>query len=154
MTTASKTTAAPIGGEILAMLDLIAAFSELLKHETSALKEADYAAVDMLQPEKKTLARRYHDQVQLLSSRKGDMPALDLALRERLIRARTQFTLLLSENMQALEASKNSAKRMAERILEIARESVVDERQTHYSAKGRTAAYKSATSSLSVNQEL
>lgn len=150
----TKTVRPALKTDILEMMDMIATFSEILNHETKALQASDYAAVDRLQPEKKLLARRYNDKVQALSTRKGEMMSLDLPTREKLVRARVQFTLLLADNMQALEAARNSAGRLVDRILETARQTVMDEKRTHYSSKGMSGAYKSATASLSMNEQL
>jgi hypothetical protein len=82
------------------------------------------------------------------------MDALDMSTREKIIRARTQFTAILNDNMRTLNATKNSAKRLVERILDAAQKSVIDDRQTHYSAKGKTASWKTATMALSLDQNM
>jgi len=152
MTKDQKKTA--VTGDIAEMLKLIDAFGNLLKRETAALVAYDFKTVDALQSEKRTLAGKYQEQAQILSARRTDMAAVDLGLREKLLRARAQFTVLLNDNLRALERAKNSAGRLIERILDTARRAVINERHTHYSAKGHTGAYKSATSSLSVNETL
>ncbi len=129
-------------------------FNALLVKETSALKKADFKGVEALQAEKRTLATQYHEIVSSFSQNKADLSALDLTLREKLIRARTEFTMTLNDNMRALESSKNSTKRLIDRILETARNTVVDEKQTHYSQKGQAGSYKSATLSISVDRNL
>ena len=57
-------------------------------------------------------------------------------------------------DLRALEAAKNSAARLVGKILDAARRSVADDRQTNYSAKGKSQAYKTSTLSLSVDQKL
>lgn len=136
------------------LLSTLKDFNALLLTETAALKKADFKKVELLQPEKRTLAKKYHEIVTSFSQHKTDITMLDLALREKLIRARTEFTMTLNDNMRALESSKNSTKRLIDRILETARNSVVDGKQTHYSEKGQTGSYRSATLSISVDQNL
>lgn len=152
------TTATPTTSKINTMTrGLIAAlhdFNILLTTETAFLKKADFKAVEALQDEKRVLARTYHDIVTSFSEVKSDMSSLDLKLREQLVTARAEFTVTLSENIRALEASKNSTKRLIDRIIETARDTVIDEKQTHYSEKGKTGSYKSATLSVSIDQSL
>lgn len=140
--------------EVQALIALIETFSALLEKETKALAQMDFKSIDALQPEKRDLARRYHDQVTALSARKDEMGALDMTLREKMIRKRTSFTLILDKNLRALEATKNSAGRLIDRIREIAQKTVINEKQTHYSAKGKTGSWKTATMSLSIDQNL
>lgn len=136
------------------MLKLIEDFGGLLVKETEALKKADYRLVDLLQEDKRTYAREYQAQVTALAARRDEMSQLELALRERLIKARTNFTLILNDNLRALEASRASARRLVDRILDTARKTVADENQTNYSAKGRAQAYRTASMSLSLDRSL
>lgn len=136
------------------VLRLIEDFGSLLVKETEALKKADYLLVDMLQTDKKNFAKLYHAKVTELSTRKEEMPTLDMSMRERLVKARTSFTIILNENLRALEASRESTRRLVDRILDTARKAVADELQTNYSPKGKTQAYKTATMSLSLDQSL
>lgn len=140
--------------DVNAVLNLIEAFGSLLARETAAVKEADFATVDSLQLEKRTLAKAYHDRITALAERRAEMAALDKPLQEKLIRARTGFTITLNNNLQALEAAKDSARRLANRILDVARRAVAAECQTGYSAKGQTQSYKTSTLSLSLDHQL
>lgn len=146
--------ATAITGAAQDMLRLIENFGNLLLKETDALKKADFRLVDLLQEDKRHYAKQYHAAVTSLSSRRAEVAALDLGLQERMIKARTNFTLILNDNLRALEASKDSARRLVDRILDTARKAVTDELQTNYSAKGRTQAYKTASLSLSIDQSL
>lgn len=152
--TTAKNVKPALKDEVQGLLSLIGEFGGLLARETEALRKMDFAAVDALQANKRTLARRYHDQVAALGARRDEVGTLDLALRERLVRARTEFTIVLNDNLRALDATKSSAKRLVDRILDAAQRTVVNEKQTHYSAKGNAASWKTATLSLSVDQSL
>ena len=144
----------PLRTDIEGLIGLIETFSALLAKETAALKKSDFKAVDALQNDKKRLAREYGDQVQILCARQSEISTLDTATRKKLLAARGGFSVILDENLRALDAAKNSAKRLVNRILDIARKTVVEEKQTHYSAKGQAGAYKTASMSLSLDRKL
>lgn len=144
----------PIAATAQAMLRLIEDFGNLLLKETEALKKSDYRMVDLLQDDKRHYAKQYHAAVTELSGRRTEVAQLDARMQERLIKARTSFTIILNENLRALEAAKASARRLVDRILDTARKAVADELQTNYSDRGRTQAYKTASLSLSVDQSL
>lgn len=155
-TIATKAPAAkrPLNSDVTDVMQLIEDFGALLMRETAALKKSDFNVVDTLQPSKRKLALEYQNMVTALAARKAEMATLDVAARERLVKARTQFTLILNDNLVALEAAKESTRRLVGKILDAARRTVVDEKQTNYSAKGQTQAYKTSTLSLSVDQKL
>ncbi len=155
-TIATKTPSAKrsLVSEVTDVMQLIEDFSTLLIRETAALKKSDFNVVDTLQPSKRRLALEYQNMVTALSNRKAEMASLDVAAREKLVKARTQFTLILNDNLVALESAKESTRRLVGKILDAARKSVVDEKQTNYSAKGQAQAYKTSTLSLSVDQKL
>ena len=144
---------AQIKKDVLEILKLLETFGALLVRETEAMEKADFKTVDTLQADKKDLAKLYHNSVTVLNGRKEEMSGIEISLREKLVNARTRFTQTLNENMRALDSTKNSAQRLINRILDTARQTVIDERQTNYSPKGRTASYKSATNSLNIDQK-
>lgn len=153
-TTAATIPTPALRARVLGMLSLIEEFGSLLVKETEALKKSDFRLVDLLQDDKRHLAKRYHAEVTSLSELRAEMPSLEATLQERLIKARTTFTVILNENLRALEASRDSARRLVNRILDTARKAVTDELQTNYSAKGHTQAYKTAALSLSIDRSL
>jgi hypothetical protein len=144
----------PLGGQVQELLTLIDSFGILLERETKALAESDFKVVDALQPDKKALARKYGDLVAAVAARKDEAATLDMALRKTLVVKRTAFTKILGRNLRALDAAKSSAARLIDRIRELAQKAVIDEKKTHYSAKGQTGSWKSATMSLTVDQNL
>lgn len=144
----------PLSSDIGSVLKLIEDFGSLLQKETAALKKVDFKTVDALQEQKRDYAQRYSTLVTGLSERKAEIAQLDLKTRERLILARTAFTEILNDNLRTLEAAKDGTKRLVGRILDAARRAVIDDKQTNYSAKGQTQAYKTSTLSLSVDQKL
>ena len=85
---------------------------------------------------------------------RAELPNLELSLRERLMKERLRFNVILDDNMNALDLAQNSTKRLINRILEAARLAVVDEKQTNYSNGGKAMAYKSASMSINIDQSL
>lgn len=149
--TAKKTTLADQVEELLA---LITVFGALLTKESEALRKADFKTVDSLQDEKKLLAKKYHTLIALLADRRDELLNLDLLLRDKLLNARSGFNRVLDTNTRALDAAQNSTKRLINRILEVARDAVMEDTQTSYSNAGRAKTYKSASTSLSIDQSL
>lgn len=141
-------------GDVHKVLVVLDAFGKLLKDETAALKKNDFQSVDRLQASKRALAREYHDLILGLSASREAMTRLDVPTREKLVRSRVSFTEILQDNLRALEAAKHSAARLVGKILDAARRAVADDKQTNYSAKGKSQAYKTSTLSLSVDQKL
>lgn len=156
MTTASikNDTKTPIRNAISNILDVLATFTALLNEETAALKRSDFETVDRLQPEKRMIARLYADQVTSLSERAAEVQKIEASLQEKLIRARKIFTDTLTDNMKVLELVKLSTQRLTNRILDIARLSVVDTKQTSYGMQGHVQSYKTASLSSMVDQSL
>lgn len=152
--TMTKPATANLQAQVQSVLDILDTFGKVLTDETAALKKSDFNTVDKLQESKRRLAREYQASVETLASRKDDMPKLDIRLREQLVKKRTNFTVILDDNLRALEATKDSAARLVNKILEAARRAVTDKRQTNYSAKGQAQACKTSTLSLSVDQKL
>lgn len=146
--------ATPIRNAVTDILKVLENFSALLNDETAALKRSDFATVDSLQENKRMIARTYHDMVTALGARAEELQSLDMPMREKLIRTRTTFTLILNDNMRVLELVKRSTQRLSERILDIARLSVVDNNQTSYGMKGNVQSYKSSTLSTQLDRSL
>ena len=140
--------------QIQEILAVMLAFSNLLIKETAALKKADFKAVDALQADKKLFAKQYEAKITALATYREELPTLELAIREKLIKERLNFNKVLDDNMRALDLAQNSTKRLINRILEAARNSVVDQRQTNYSNSGKAMAYKSASMSINIDQSL
>ena len=152
-TTASSNTI-DLSQDVLTVLALIDDFGTLLTKETEALRKSDFKLVDMMQEDKRAYAKKYHALITHLSANKDSVIKLDISLREKLIRARTTLTVILNDNLRALEIAKASTRRLVDRILDVARKSVVDDQQTNYSAKGNMQAYKGSTMSLSLDTRL
>ena len=140
--------------QVQEILAVMLAFSNLLIKETAALKKADFKTVDTLQADKKLFAKQYEAKITALANYREELPNLELALREKLIKERLNFNKVLDDNMKALDIAQNSTKRLINRILEAARGAVVDQRQTNYSSAGKAMAYKSASMSMNIDQNM
>ncbi len=136
------------------LLSIISSFSNLLNEETTALKEVDFEKVDTLQKQKKILAKQYEEAILSLSNRKDELLDLDIETRDKLKNTRTHFNRLLEINFNALEAAKDSNQRLVDYILNIAREAITTDNQINYSHMGRTATYESASTSLTIDEDI
>lgn len=152
--TAAEIKSRPMAALIADVQALVGVFSTLLRDETVALRKADFKAVDALQAQKREFARSYHDLITGLYERREELAALPAAERGSLIDTRAHFTKVLDENLRALDAAKESTRRLVNKILDSARRTVVDDRKTHYSNSGKAQSYKTATLSLSIDQKL
>src|ERR1700721_2141415 len=81
--------------QVQEILSVMLAFSNLLVKETTALKKADFKTVDTLQADKKLFARQYEAKITALAEYRAELPSLELALREKLIKERLRFNKVL-----------------------------------------------------------
>ena len=149
-----ETTRLSVKVQVQEILAIMLAFSNPLIKETAALNKADFKTVDKLQADKKLFAKQYEAKITALADYRAELPNLDLSLREKLMKERLRFNALLDENMNALNLAQNSTKRLVNRILEAARQAVVDDRQTNYSKHGKAMSYKSASMSINIDQNM
>ncbi len=152
--TAPAAKADALRGDVMNVLSVLDDFSHLLKQETEALRKNDFQTVDALQAHKRELAKRYHDMITLLSTQPNALMSVEPTLRDRLVKARTDFTRLLQENLTVLENVKKSTQRLVDKILDVARQSVTDERHHAYAASGKAQAARSSSLSLSIDKSL
>ncbi|HCS23225.1 MAG TPA: hypothetical protein PLW48_08370 [Alphaproteobacteria bacterium] len=149
---AAKTDA--LRGDVMNVLSVLDDFSNLLQQETGALRKNDFDTVEGLQAHKRELAKRYHDMIVQLAAEPKALLNVEPGLRDKLVRARTDFTRLLQENLSVLENVKKSTQRLVDKILDAARQSVTDERHHAYAASGKAQAARSTSLSLSLDQSL
>lgn len=155
MTVATHTApGAALAATVNETLVVLEKFSGVLENETAALRASDFKTLDGLQADKRQCAAKYHELVTSLSSRGEEIKNLDLDLKEKLVKSRTRFTLLLQDNMRALETMKSTTQRLANRILEVARQTVASDQQTNYSSRGKMQSYASSTRSIAIDQSL
>lgn len=135
MTTQTETiTTDDLRDQMLATLSVIEKFTRVLEQETLALRKSDFKTVDELQADKMNLARDYEQCVTTLAAARDQLMSADETLREKVIRARTQFTVTLTENLKMLDHVKECSKRLVNRILTAAREAT--EEKSAYGAAG------------------
>jgi hypothetical protein len=144
----------PINQQIEEFLSIVASFSTLIENETTALKKAKFKEVNAMQENKKFHAKRYEENIKLLTSRRDELTSIDLETREKLRAEREKFNLLLEQNKRALLNAKDSTIRVANFILESARKAATKNKETCYSNNAKTETYNSATSSVSFDTSL
>lgn len=151
-TPAQKTDA--LRADVMNILSLLDDFSALLSAETAALKKNDFKTVDTLQTNKRELAKKYHDLIVHLSAQSDALSGVEKSLHDRLLRARTDFTRLLQENLKALENVKRSTQRLVNKILDAARQSVTDDKHHAYASTGKAQTARSSSLSLTIDTTL
>ena len=142
--------------EIQNTIDIIQSFGDVLEQETEALKGSNFNVIDGLQSLKRDLAAKYQTQISLLSRKKAELENIGTVLRDQLIKARTKFTLILTENLHALENMKASNQRLIEHIISAAREALNDKKEFkgQYTQYGREHVNRETPVSISLNQQL
>jgi len=154
MQTEPTTTKVTIEKQIEELLSIVTSFSTLLENETAAIKSYKFKEVSELQENKKFHAVRYEEKIKALNERREELMSVDIQTRERLQKERIKFGTVLEKNKKALQNAQESAKRLANFILDTARKTVTADNQTNYSLTGQAQTFKSATNSLSIDQTL
>jgi len=110
-------------------------FALLLKAETRALRGAKFEEAKQMQPQKQEMARQYQKRIQRLVDRKDDIAQMPEDAKENLVAARLRFSEILSENLRVIEAARKTGRRLVDKIISSARESV--SQKTGYGATGK-----------------
>ena len=110
-------------------------FALLLKAETQALRAAKFEDAKQMQPQKQEMARQYKKRIQRLVDRKDDIATLPQDSKEALVAARLKFSEILAENLRVIEAARKTGRRLVEKIISSARDSV--SQKTGYGATGK-----------------
>jgi len=143
----------PIEVEINELMHVMQNFSKVLLRENDLLIGAKFREIETLQNDKRHYVTEYKSKVNTLSKRKAEFTNVDTPLAEKLILARTEFVKLLNTNLQALSAAKTSSRRLVERIINTARDTV--EKKTNYNGGGSMMrSNPQSATSVRYNQEL
>jgi len=110
-------------------------FALLLKAETQALRGAKFEQAKQMQSQKQDMARQYQKRIQRLIARKDDIAKLPEATKANLVTARLKFSEILAENLRVIEAARKTGRRLVEKIISAARDSV--SQKTGYTAAGK-----------------
>lgn len=110
-------------------------FARLLQAETKALRAAKFEEAGRMQTQKQEMARQYQKRIQKLAERKDDMAALPEDAKKNLVAARLKFSEVLAENLRMIEAARKTGRRLVEKIISAARDSV--SQKTGYTAAGK-----------------
>lgn len=88
-----------------------------------------------MQVQKQEMARQYRKRIETLAERKDDVQKLPEDIKTHLVTARLKFSEVLAENLQMIEAARKTGRRLVEKIISSARESV--SQKTGYTAAGK-----------------
>ena len=151
--TASTAPRRPIEVEVNEMIKLMHDLSLVLEQENELLHKAKFRQAENLQQDKRTYVDTYKSKIAALFERKDEFAALDETLAERLVVTRTSFLELLNKNLRILSNAKESSRRLVQRILDTARNTV--ESKPNYNAGGAMlASNPQSATSVRFNQEL
>ena len=152
-TAAANTPRRPIEIEVNEMIKLMHDLSLLLEQENTLLHKAKFRQAEELQNDKRSRVEDYKAKLAALFERKDEFSSLDDTLAERLVVTRTNFLKLLNNNLRILSTAKESSRRLVQRILDTARETV--ETKPNYNANaGMMASNPQSATSVRFNQEL
>lgn len=113
-------------------------FAQLLKAETQALRATKFEEAARLQPQKQEMARQYQKRIQKLVDCRDEIATLPEDVKTHLVAARLQFSEVLAENLRVIEAARKTGRRLAEKIISAARDSI--SKKTGYNAAGKMSA--------------
>ena len=128
---------------------------DLMGREIDLLRAMKPREIDELQDEKSTLARRYADAVQQLSSEPERLASVAPGVRDELKRATERFEVAVAENARALRSASEANARLIKAIVEAAEGQIP--RAEGYTPTGGTAARlvgpRGRAVALSINQQ-
>ncbi len=131
-------------------------FAELLELETSLLREAKFEDAKELKHLKKEFTVQYQKHVQMLLNRKEEISVMPKELKDKIVKKRSEFSIILDENMKVINSVKQASQRLIDKIIETARDAVIQEKT--YGANGvadkSLADGKNAPVSISINETL
>lgn len=116
--------------------ETVRAIITLLQHETNAVKAINVHAFSELQKLKNDLFDIYHLDMKALLIKKGDLKTLPEAAKERIRTMERDLSVARMENMSVLERAGKSFTRLRDRIVHIARDSVL-RNTAQYGANGQ-----------------
>ena len=133
------------------MMQTIDALRGVLVRETQALENADTDSFMTLQEHKLSVAREYQSGISQLLARKDEIRAADPTLKTRLAAMQTDFHKTAQANHESIERMQRNMKRLGERIMSVARETVKKETQFAYGASGQMQG--SGKGSIGINEQ-
>lgn len=124
------------------VIEMMGRLDAVLKQENDALKNMDRQKFLNLQREKVTLAKNYEKEAQKLIELRGNIRKADKKVTEGLKNAHKSFVEHADENLKVLLQKKEAVQRINKRIMETARDTLV-QKDERYNASG--GAYQSTT---------
>lgn len=126
---------------------------DLLDRETEAVRASDFDAFRNLQNDKFTMLTRYKSLVETLDRQRDTVKNSGEAVAKRLKVTLDRFRASSQRNAVALEAGSNSMRRITDRIVRSARETVHANRQV-YNSKGVSGPGKQVPLSIKIDEVL
>lgn len=117
------------------MMESINDLKTVYLEENEALMESDLRTFLKLQERKMNAAEKYEQGVAEMTLRRDEMKDIDQDKKERLVTLQEEFVELAKINMEALDRMRGSVKRLSDRVMTTARETVQKER-AKYGAAG------------------
>lgn len=97
----------------------------LLGQETQAVKAINLQTFNDIQSLKTNLFEIYHDDIKAILIKKGDLKFLPEPAKERIRKLERDLSVARTENMAALERAGKSFSRLRDRVVHIARDTVL-----------------------------
>lgn len=117
------------------MMDTINDLKSVYLEENAALMDSDLRTFLKLQERKVNAAEKYERGITEMKIRKDEMKNVEQEKKERLISLQEEFVELAKINMESLDRMRSSVKRLSDRVMTVARETVQKE-QAKYGAAG------------------
>ncbi len=135
-TTTTMDPTMPTEKRLARLEETVRALIKLLQQETIAVKAIDLQTFSKLQTVKNDLLDIYHDDMKPLLTHKNELKTLPDAVKERIRAFERDMSIARMENLSALERAGKSFTRLRDRIVHIARESVL-RHTAQYGANGQ-----------------
>lgn len=135
MTTTIDTAIAP-EKHVARLEETVHALIKLLQQETIAVKAIDVQTFSKLQTVKNDLLDIYHADMKPLLAQKNELKKLPESVKEKIRAFERDMSVARMENLSALERAGKSFTRLRDRIVHIARESVL-RHTAQYGANGQ-----------------
>lgn len=120
---------------LVAMLGIMINLKEVYSKEVQAMRARDLSAFLRLQPKKEAYTRDYEMLAKEIQARSLSIKKEDIRLRERLIAEQQELKVLAEESLSWCNRMAESARRVQQRLIESARESLQKDK-ANYQASG------------------
>lgn len=138
---------------LMVMLDRMEILSELYKSELDALELRDIKAFGDIQAEKNGLIQDCEEKMKIIKQQPEYLKTVSSALKERIYVAERELRALAEKSQIACQVRVDSAKRLQERLLEAARQSI-SKNKAKYNREGREAMANTRPVATAINEAI